>query len=38
MKLVKSKIQKKEWLQIIRKNLKDLEKNVTEWKMKYYRT
>ena len=35
MKLVKSKIQKKEWLQIIRKNL---EKNDTEWKMKYYRT
>ena len=38
MKLVKSKIQKKEQLQIIRKNLKDLEKKGTEWKMKYCKT
>ena len=38
MKLVKSKIQKKEQLEIIEINLKDLERNGTEQKMKYLRT
>ena len=38
MKLVKSKIQKKEQLEITEINAKDLERNGTEWKMKYLRT
>ena len=38
MKLVKSKIQKKDQLQIIGINVKDLERNDTEQKIKYLRT
>ena len=38
MKLVKSKIQKKDQLQIIGINVKDLERNDTEQKLKYLRT